>query len=1152
MVELIGGEPNEDRICFNPSDRSIKIVLGVLSVDGAMIGKVDPHCFSLQPEVAQWKHVLRLIQHTPIRKETLARLLDALRYANVAQNPIVGDRRIKVSVSPPGCIGPTIELCLHVDAVDVPTALEIPEPKVSLRWATTPRPPDVEMTPDMEERVVSMPITDVAIAKTALVVDPDTDTFAEGWCKVWIHSGFRTGDHLWVVNSDGAVLNPTDSSTLTAPSEPLEDKKGISLVPVFDVDPQPQDALDASNNVPIGRAKSIMSMVQPPVAEDRHPIAAIVFFNGKALGTLRWEQQRWTDNSMSLFDHHASGIPDLKKANVGPKKKTEKLAAMMDPNAPYTTKGLLLECVQDGTASIQGLQEFLRCIHFTTADPNPVPGVRDVRIEMVVGETSQRLDAEGNRIQTRNQNDVLRDKIAVRVTHPVIKQTKPRKNSIGEGFAPPEMAYLEKSGVKRLPLFEVVADEENGIGSGLDSGFIKAEILHGISFHDTFLAKELDDKEIYEPGASKIVVKEAPATASAMRHELNFFFGDPSLRPRQITPYCYVKPRPDDDEELLRSESTMIAPDELANSLNRKRSSSSFSGRKDSEASLSRTASGIQRSYLKELEEKQLAEQEKRKPKLREFLPIPSPFASSASEEAPVAMNESLAVGDGASIDISSSPSFKGSPQTAEKRLQRLLAIGIDGRFCSKDLIAYAYHRDGDQIATAYVIPGVIVIGWKTTLKKREVNYLLRSLAFKNMDPNPDVLLKWVRLSLNDGMSTCSVDFDLKIIPVDDPLEITLHRPLIPYRLNATEMVHYSPEILVTLTKHREAACCTHALPANESEFKTGGPVPLFPLDAIALEDPDTDFWDRGSISVDVISGGAKPEGIVLLNLEQQETQWKRMGRTPKYFLQIVEQQGSTKLLALLDGEKNVLSPNVGVFATSSKQNLPESGLLTFGKRKSEKNLFVNLDVLAYILSCFAMDFGAGTPATVTLGPRGIRLTVSDGRNPLPGKASVALDVQAPLICTKEKATVVDVKFTRTKSPQDSYPILQRILYSMADIKYLLPFGGYLELFSIEAPTGDSVGLRLNGTQLSVKDGHLLAGKEVIGSIVVHQQLLRVDISAEQAKLFSVKRLTDLLKGVVWQFVERGTRQVALALGEVRNEGSPVELSVVTCTLSVV
>eukprot|EP00662_Eupelagonemidae_sp_cell21_P015384 gene15384-66674_t len=115
-------------------------------------------------------------------------------------------------------------------------------------------------------------------------------------------------------------------------------------------------------------------------------------------------------------------------------------------------------------------------------------GVRTIDLELLVGNTIKREVTPGSddvsiRVDTSCQNEVLREKVSIRVTQALLRV--PPKHT--------EFNYVEHSGPRRIAPFEVMPDEEVWVDN-YNGGYVHVKCVEGCTEDDYILVKG-DEKD---------------------------------------------------------------------------------------------------------------------------------------------------------------------------------------------------------------------------------------------------------------------------------------------------------------------------------------------------------------------------------------------------------------------------------------------------------------------------------------------------------------------------------------------------------------------------------------------------------------------------------------------------------------------------------
>ena len=228
---------------------------------------------------------------------------------------------------------------------------------------------------------------------------------------------------------------------------------------------------------------------------------------------------------------------------------------------------------------------------------------------------------------------------------------------------------------------------------------------------------------------------------------------------------------------------------------------------------------------------------------------------------------------------------------------------------------------------------------------------------------------KSIHVTINNRAgSQSNVILKLFVKTDDEPSEFVLSQPRLTYRHG----LHYPPDVL--------------------SAF------PVVPLSEGMVSDTDTEFFDGGRLSAEFCAGASKGDRLCVMTVQEQLLQYKHLNLPPKVLISVdasdhlMLESSSMIIGKVLSSASQEFAGAWNLFVDFAASDIP-------GRMKS----IVPIALVSYILNCFAFVCG-GDRARV--GPRIIRLSISDGSNPSVGKATVQIDVISPIIYTPNNNTV--------------------------------------------------------------------------------------------------------------------------------------------------
>jgi hypothetical protein len=483
---------------------------------------------------------------------------------------------------------------------------------------------------------------------------------------------------------------------------------------------------------------------------------------------------------------------------------------------------------------------------------------------------------------------------------------------------------------------------------------------------------------------------------------------------------------------------------------------------------------------------------------------------------------------------------------------------------------SFVFVRDKHNIAVAFVVPSAVLIQPLIALKKKDMAYLVRAFTYSNPDPNPKHLLKCGRVTVASGGSESTVGFDVKILPVDDPLEIYVFQTNPIFRIGASETCAVPAEVATRLLRQREKYAPFAAPDLRLNEARVGACRP-FMLHGIKLFDPDTEYWDRGSIQIEVASNNSRTDYVGVLSLEMQLRQYVLSHSEPTLlavlrpvdqpcldisslfedetsYLTLAHSAGltvpsfapsstvapgtgtSTRAVDVYDLRRGVHQPvHVGI-ATATVATRGSNMLTTIAFRKprgKDEEQVVDCEVLTYMHNVLYIHFATHPPVP---GPRLVKLTVADGQNPVPGKTQMTVHVVPEFLANKDHTTSLVVNVTRTKAPSDAHSVFSKANMGLGD-NDVYNEGCIEAVFVATGHESDCFSLRLNSSHMIIKDDIIIAGKDAVGRLFLEPQYFRLQF-ARSGRGPTGKRIAEIVRSLFVQVMKEGERTVAMVFTE--------------------
>ena len=282
-----------------------------------------------------------------------------------------------------------------------------------------------------------------------------------------------------------------------------------------------------------------------------------------------------------------------------------------------------------------------------------------------------------------------------------------------------------------------------------------------------------------------------------------------------------------------------------------------------------------------------------------------------------------------------------------------------------KDVSVSDIYHSTKKIGVLIIMQSKLLVRFTAKVNRKEVLGILRLLTYTNKSNDPDVLKKIVRIALRDsGLAATQVIVQIDIQNVDDVTDIVLENSRLRYRPGM-----------------RKSALL--------------GCFPIAGMRRAILTDPDTEFFDGGSLAVELIGGGVKGDVLGFLSEEQQILAKAEAEQYAK------EQRASVKrkpATGATDEDKDVWDHDLyeGTLALRGKQLFDKSDTLigtvdyprapTAGCSNIKIVLttnspqIVSIQILTYILNCVTF---ATASEKVMPGQRIYLIKVKDCENPV-------------------------------------------------------------------------------------------------------------------------------------------------------------------------
>ncbi|KAJ9471752.1 hypothetical protein DIPPA_19320 [Diplonema papillatum] len=429
---------------------------------------------------------------------------------------------------------------------------------------------------------------------------------------------------------------------------------------------------------------------------------------------------------------------------------------------------------------------------------------------------------------------------------------------------------------------------------------------------------------------------------------------------------------------------------------------------------------------------------------------------------------------------------------------------------------------DGKVVGYLSMAPHALQLTFARTTKaekervigRKELVTILKALTYSNISKDPQELGKILVVSVSDGSPLVSqAVIEIQVQPVDDVTEIVLRNDRVKY------------------------------YPCETDDIR---PLLIAPLSTAHIEDPDTNFFDGGFLSAELIAGASKGDHLGLLTLQQQVLQINelmqpkrsRTFRTKSFRrarMSFTGELPTVDINTIADpeqylfdfggNERRIVSLD-GSFSASltypQTKNCREAHDVRIHFPKMD-NPVIDKEVISFVLNC--ITFGSHMKERVREGSRTILIRVSDGVNPQEGKVKITIDVRAPFL------------FNPNLHPVDIVPgavvaVAPKIVVSHSDAGGFI-VTGFVEIEIVEGfSPGDSLVVNLKEGGFSLKEGYIYSKASVICYLTVNtSEKLRLDFV--QGSKATQKNLLSILRSVGFKFPSKtsGGDRVVLITG---------------------
>ncbi|KAJ9439438.1 hypothetical protein DIPPA_14960 [Diplonema papillatum] len=432
----------------------------------------------------------------------------------------------------------------------------------------------------------------------------------------------------------------------------------------------------------------------------------------------------------------------------------------------------------------------------------------------------------------------------------------------------------------------------------------------------------------------------------------------------------------------------------------------------------------------------------------------------------------------------------------------KLMQKGVDERAGSGKITVSDVTVGGKRIGTLVICPTKLLIRFASkAIGRKDVLTLLRQLTYANQSNAPDVLSKIIRISVKDSLRVPSqVIVAVEVQNVDDVTEIKLHSTRVKYRPNMKRVI--------------DTGC-----------------FPVAPLRRAHLCDPDTEFFDGGSITVEIVGGGVKGDCLAFMTPEQQV-------EARKDSVEFADEMNAVSKVAnavwnapvwdgvlVANGKQITARPAGGAEFCAGTLDLPRS--TTPGcnnlrvKFSANKPNAIDIKLASYVLNC--VSFSCATEKLQT-GQRTYIIKVQDADNPVEGKLKFIVDVCKPL------ASLPQQKKPRTGAVGETVMLMDKVTTTIAEGKpQAMLQHGFTQVSLLNGCDEDSISIVPTG-QLSIKDGSVQLGVDFLGKITTAPHQLRLEYT--WATKTTSKALATLLTSLALKAGSAGVKHTEIVISD--------------------
>eukprot|EP00759_Apiculatamorpha_spiralis_P001839 PhF_6_TR10609/c0_g1_i1/m.17106 len=470
----------------------------------------------------------------------------------------------------------------------------------------------------------------------------------------------------------------------------------------------------------------------------------------------------------------------------------------------------------------------------------------------------------------------------------------------------------------------------------------------------------------------------------------------------------------------------------------------------------------------------------------------------------------------------------------AMRELQRLMSDKhlllerFDAQAKVRDVFLHGTGPNAQPTATIFQSKNNILVAFNGVVKRKDVVTALKGLTYTNNSNNPEVLQKMIRVIFHDGAQSASqVIVNMNILSVNDVTDIIL-------RSEKTVLGECS-------TSAKELGC-----------------YPLVNIGDVRLKDPDTVFFDGGSLTIELSGGNTGQDILDFMTPQQQALAWaraKRLGKgadetfTLPKIEYIVNRQGHELFL------QNDPNPFATITSTPTPEekslpaNVSNNLVIQFNTRTPP---VAHIELVQHCITCITYSQGVGVIPKAGL--RMYTIRVVDVNNPTPGNVRLALEYKTGLIRTPMKSpeeTTFIIPRVSMVMGETPVPLFASISHGFLEKDKIIT-SGYARV-SIVNPGAKDVLAIGDKSFVIVKEGKefgLYCGKDIFLAKYKANVVGSIMFEFTWASKIKPKLLEDMLKSITLKIPEGDElRTVRLEVASAANVDPTVcEVEVDVCT----